>query len=63
MLLGIATLGIAVGTAALILILCVFNGFEDLITNMMGNFNPDVKIIAAKGNRMNGFNKAKEKGE
>ena len=46
---GIATLGIAVGTAALILILCVFNGFEDLITNMMGNFNPDVKIIAAKG--------------
>jgi lipoprotein-releasing system permease protein len=46
---GIATLGIAVGTAALILILCVFNGFEDLISNMMGNFNPDVKIIAAKG--------------
>jgi lipoprotein-releasing system permease protein len=46
---GIATLGIAVGTAALILILCVFNGFEDLITSMMGNFNPDVKIIAAKG--------------
>lgn len=46
---GIATLGIAVGTAALIMILCVFNGFEDLVTEMMGNFNPDVKILPAKG--------------
>jgi lipoprotein-releasing system permease protein len=46
---GIATLGIAVGTAALVLILCVFNGFEDLITEMMGNFNPDAKILPAKG--------------
>lgn len=45
----IAMVGIAVGTAALILILSVFNGFEDLISTMMGNFNPDVKVIAAKG--------------
>ena len=46
---GIATLGISVGTAALILILSVFNGFEDLVTGMMGNFNPDAKILPAKG--------------
>lgn len=45
----IAMVGIAVGTAALILILSVFNGFEDLISTMMGNFNPDVKVTAAKG--------------
>lgn len=46
---AIATLGITVGTAALLLILCVFNGFEDLISNMMNNFNPDIKITPAKG--------------
>ncbi len=46
---GIATLGISVGTAALILILTVFNGFEDLINGMMGNFNPDVTITPASG--------------
>lgn len=46
---GISVLGIAVGTAALVLVLSVFNGFEDLITGMYGNFNPDVKITPIKG--------------
>ena len=46
---GIAVLGIAVGSAALILVLSVFNGFEDLIASMYSNFNPDVKVIPAEG--------------
>ena len=46
---GIAVFGIAVGSAALILVLSVFNGFEDLITGMYNNFNPDVKIVPKKG--------------
>ncbi len=46
---GIAVFGIAVGTAALILVLSVFNGFEDLITGMYSNFNPDIRITARKG--------------
>lgn len=46
---GISVFGLAVGTAALILVLSVFNGFEDLITGLFSNFNPDVKVIAAKG--------------
>ena len=46
---GIAVFGIAVGSAALVLVLSVFNGFEDLITDMYSNFNPDVKVIPAKG--------------
>jgi lipoprotein-releasing system permease protein len=46
---GVAVTGIAVGTAALVLVLSVFNGFEDLMQGMFGKFNPDVKIIAAKG--------------
>lgn len=46
---GISLLGIAIGTAALVLVLSVFNGFEDLITGLFSQFNPDVKITAAKG--------------
>jgi len=46
---GISVLGIAIGTAALIVILSVFNGFGDLITGMFGYFNPDIKIEIARG--------------
>ena len=46
---GISVVGLALGAAALVLVLSVFNGFEKLITGMMSNFNPDVKIVAAKG--------------
>ncbi|MFN7119436.1 MAG: FtsX-like permease family protein [Saprospiraceae bacterium] len=46
---GISVFGIAVGTAALLLVLSVFNGFEDLISSMYSNFNPDVKIVPAQG--------------
>jgi lipoprotein-releasing system permease protein len=46
---GISVFGLALGTAALVLVLAVFNGFEKLITGMMSNFNPDVKITATKG--------------
>jgi lipoprotein-releasing system permease protein len=46
---GISVIGLALGATALVLVLSVFNGFEKLITGMMSNFNPDVKIIAAKG--------------
>ena len=46
---AIAVLGIAIGTTALILILSVFNGFEDLITSMYNNFNPDIKVTPVKG--------------
>lgn len=46
---GIAVFGVAMGTAALVLVLSVFNGFEDLITGMYGDFNPDLKIMPVKG--------------
>ena len=46
---GISVFGISVGTAALILVLSVFNGFEDLITGMFSNFNPDVKVTPLLG--------------
>lgn len=46
---GIAVFGLSIGTAALVLVLSVFNGFEDLITGLFSNFNPDVKIEVIKG--------------
>ncbi|MEL6986274.1 MAG: FtsX-like permease family protein [Bacteroidota bacterium] len=45
----VSMLGVAIGTAALILILTVFNGFEELISNLVNSFNPDIKVIPAKG--------------
>ncbi|MBK8556416.1 MAG: ABC transporter permease [Lewinellaceae bacterium] len=46
---GISVGGIAIGTAALILVLSVFNGFEDLLSDLFGYFNPEIKVVAAKG--------------
>lgn len=46
---GISVFGISVGTAALVLVLSVFNGFEDLLTGLFNSFNPDIKITIAQG--------------
>ncbi len=45
----ISVLAIAVGTAALIIVLSVFNGFEDLVKGLYGDFYADVKITPATG--------------
>jgi lipoprotein-releasing system permease protein len=45
----VSILGISIGAAALVLVLSVFNGFEDLIIGMLSRFNPDVKITAKVG--------------
>jgi len=46
---GISVVGISIGAAALVLILSVFNGFEDLIRSNFNAFNPEIKITPAKG--------------
>lgn len=46
---GISVVGVAIGTAALILVLSVFNGFEDLLSGLFGYFNPEIKVTPAKG--------------
>jgi len=48
---GISVIGIAIGTAALILILSVFNGFESLIKDYVDDFNPDLKVSLIEGKR------------
>ncbi len=42
-------LGVFVGSAALIIILSVFNGFEGLVLSMYSTFTPDVSIQPATG--------------
>ena len=42
-------LAIAVGTAALIIVLSVFNGFEDIVKGLYGDFYSDIRITPAKG--------------
>jgi len=46
---GISVVGISIGAAALVLILSVFNGFEDLIRSNFNAFNPEIKVTPAKG--------------
>ncbi|WP_207495573.1 FtsX-like permease family protein [Aridibaculum aurantiacum] len=45
----ISILAIAVGAAALILVLSVFNGFEDLVKGLYADFYADVRVGPAKG--------------
>src|SRR5882762_921991 len=40
---------IVVGAASLILVLSVFNGFEDLVKSLYTSFYPDLKISPASG--------------
>ncbi len=45
----ISMLGVAVCTAALFVILSVFNGFEGLLLGLYGAFDPDIRIQPATG--------------
>ena len=45
----ISAVGIAIGTAALIIILSIYNGFDVLIKDMMSNIEPDLLLTPAQG--------------
>ena len=45
----VSMLAMAVGTAALIIVLSVFNGFESFIKNLYSNFYPEIRITAGVG--------------
>ena len=46
---GISMLGVFIGSAALIIILSVFNGFERVIVSLYSNFTPELKIEPKQG--------------
>ena len=49
----ISVSGVAIGTAALILILSVFNGFEGLISGLFNAYNPDLIVTPREGKVFN----------
>lgn len=46
---GISAAGMAIGTAALIVILSVYNGFDSIVRDSMGNVEPDILVVPSKG--------------
>ena len=48
----ISIIAIIIGTAALILVLSVFNGFEDLVKSLYSSFYPDLKISPVSGKQI-----------
>lgn len=46
---SISALGMGIGAAALVIILSVYNGFNSLVTDSLGNVEPDILVTPAKG--------------
>ena len=46
---AVSVVGVAVGTLALVIVMSVFNGFENLTRKLYSKFDPDLKITAAVG--------------
>ena len=46
---GISTIGVGIATAALIIILSVFNGLENLLLAQINSFNPELKVNLNQG--------------
>lgn len=51
-------IGVAIGTAALVLVLSVFNGFEQLILSLYNAFDPPIKVSVVEG-KVSDFEAAK----
>lgn len=48
---AISAAGMAIGTAALILILSVYNGFDRIIESNLSDLDPDLLVVSADGRR------------
>ena len=49
---GVSVCGVAIATAALVCILSVFNGFQDMVAGLFTAFDPELKVVPAKGKFM-----------
>lgn len=45
----ISVVGVAVATTALVVVLSVFNGFQDLVAGFFTNFDPQLKVVPVRG--------------
>ncbi len=48
----ISIVAIVIGTASLILVLSVFNGFEGLVKSLYSSFYPDIKVLPESGKQI-----------
>ena len=46
---AISAVGMAIGTAALVIILSVYNGFDELVKSTLSNVEPDILVSPGKG--------------
>ncbi|MCA1757232.1 MAG: ABC transporter permease [Bacteroidales bacterium] len=46
---GISVAGVTTGTMALVIILSVFNGLEEMVKTIFGTFDPDIEITVSEG--------------
>jgi len=46
---AVSVAGVCVGTLALVIVMSVFNGFEELTKQLFSTFDPDLKVTIAKG--------------
>ena len=49
----VSVVGVLVGTASMIIVLSIFNGFDDIIKTLYKNFDPDFKIELKEGKLFN----------
>ncbi len=49
---GVSVCGVAIATAALVCILSVFNGFQDMVADLFTSFDPELKVIPVQGKYM-----------
>ena len=46
---GVSVCGVAIATAALVCILSVFNGFQDMVAGLFTSFDPQLKVLPKEG--------------
>ena len=49
---GVSVCGVAIATAALVCILSVFNGFQDMVAGLFTAMDPELKVVPAEGKFM-----------
>ncbi len=49
----VSVMGVAAATLAMVCVLSAFNGFQDLLSALYSNFDPDIKITSVKGKSFN----------
>lgn len=49
---GVSVCGVAIATAALVCILSVFNGFQDMVAGLFTSFDPQLKVVPTEGKFM-----------